>query len=59
METVKAYYDGDTIVLPESFHHRKGPVFVVFPDVNESMVLAEEVFIDIWDNDEDAAYDHL
>ena len=67
MRALKARFDGDRIVLPEEA--RGGPpgeVIVVFPDRSEGgpeaeawLAAQEPSFEDVWDNEEDAAYDAL
>ncbi len=60
MKTVKAYYDGKTIVLPEDFEAPPGEVYIVVNgDSEEAMAVSDNVFAAVWDNTEDAEYDDL
>lgn len=60
MKTVKAYYDGKTIVLPDDFAAEPGEVVIVVNgDGVEAMALSEAAFAAVWDNPEDAEYDDI
>ena len=60
MQTVKAYYDGKSIVLPDDFTAEPGDVVIVVGgDGVEAMAMSEAAFAAVWDNPEDAEYDEL
>jgi hypothetical protein len=59
MKTVKAYFDGKKVVLPEDFEAPPGEVVIVLNDAAEISALSDAVFAEIWDNPEDAEYDAL
>jgi hypothetical protein len=60
MKTIKAYFDGEKIILPEDFDGKPGEVLIVLDnDTAGISALSEAVFAEIWDNPEDAEYDSL
>ena len=68
LRTVLAHYDGTQIQLDADLRLRPGTrlLVTILDDVSldealvrEAMVSSEAAFAGAWENDEDAAYDHL
>ena len=68
LRTVLAHYDGTQIQLDAGLRPRPGTrlLVTILDDISldealvlEAMVSSEAAFARVWENEEDAAYDHL